>query len=84
MVKIRLSRFGRKGRPYYRIVVADERRAVSGKYIEQIGYYHPLSEPPVIQIDFEKYERWIKNGAKPSDTVKTLIKKAKKTKEVEK
>lgn len=84
MVKIRLARFGKKGQPYYRIVVSDEKKAISGKYVEQIGYYHPLHNPPKIKVDFDRYEFWLKNGAKPSDTVKSLIKNAKKIEEVDK
>lgn len=79
MVKIRLTRFGKKGQPFYRVVVADERRAVVGRYIEQLGYYHPLSNPPVIKIDMDAYDKWIKSGAKPTDTVKALVKKLKVT-----
>ena len=76
MVKIRLQRAGAKKAPFYHIVVADSRRARDGKIIEQIGTYDPMTEPSTIVIDKEKVERWIKNGAKPTDTVKALIEKA--------
>ncbi len=76
MVKIRLQRVGAKKAPFYHIVVADSRRARDGKIIEQIGTYDPMKEPSVITLDKEKVEQWIKNGAKPTDTVKGLIEKA--------
>ena len=76
MVKIRLQRVGAKKAPFYHIVVADSRRARDGKIIEQIGTYDPMTEPSTIVLDKEKVERWIKNGAKPTDTVKALIEKA--------
>ena len=76
MVKIRLQRQGKKKAPFYHIVVADSRASRDGKIIEQIGTYDPMSEPVSIVLDKEKVEKWIKNGAKPTDTVKALIKKA--------
>ena len=76
MVKIRLQRAGAKKAPFYHIVVADSRRARDGKIIEQIGTYDPMTNPSTIVLDKEKVEKWIKNGAKPTDTVKTLIEKA--------
>lgn len=72
-VKIRLSRHGSKKRPYYRVVVADERMPRDGRYIEQVGVYNPLTHPHVIELDLEKIDGWISNGAKPSDTVGHLI-----------
>ncbi len=77
MVKIRLKRVGKKKAPFYHIVVADSRSPRDGKIIEQVGTYDPMTEPSVIKIDKEKVEKWIKNGAKPTDTVKALIEKAK-------
>lgn len=77
MVKIRLKRVGAKKAPFYHIVVADSRSPRDGKIIEQIGTYNPMVEPSEIKIDKEKVEKWIKNGAKPTDTVKALIEKAK-------
>ena len=77
MVKIRLQRFGAKKSPFYHIVVADSKSPRDGKIIEQIGTYNPMTEPSTIVLDKEKVEKWIKNGAKPTDTVKALIEKTK-------
>ena len=77
MVKIRLQRQGKKKAPFYHIVVADSKSPRDGKIIEQIGTYNPMVEPSEIKLDTEKVEKWIKNGAKPTDTVKALIEKAK-------
>ncbi len=74
-VKIRLKRMGKKKNPFYRIVVADSRAPRDGKFIEEIGYYNPLVEPVLIKIDADKVKTWIGNGAKPTDTVKQLLKK---------
>lgn len=74
-VKIRLKRMGKKKTPFYRIVVADSRAPRDGKFIEEIGYYNPLEEPVLIKIDEERAKTWIGNGAKPTDTVKYLLKK---------
>ncbi len=78
MVKIRLQRVGKKKAPFYHIVVADSRRARDGKIIEQIGTYDPMTNPGTIVLDNEKVATWIKNGAKPTDTVKKLIEVASK------
>ena len=75
MVKIRLQRAGKKKAPFYHIVIADSKSPRDGKIIEQIGTYDPMTEPSTIKIDKEKVEKWIKNGAKPTDTVKRLIEK---------
>ncbi len=77
MVKIRLQRFGKKKSPFYHIVVADSKSPRDGRIIEQIGTYNPMTEPSTIVLDVEKVNQWIKNGAKPTDTVKALIEKAK-------
>ena len=77
-VKIRLKRMGKKKAPYYRIVVADSRSPRDGKIVEKIGTYDPMTNPATIVLDNEKVEKWIKNGAKPTDTVKALIEKAAK------
>ncbi|HZJ76798.1 MAG TPA: 30S ribosomal protein S16 [Oscillospiraceae bacterium] len=74
-VKIRLKRMGASKRPFYRIVVADSRSPRDGRFIEEIGYYNPISEPKQIKIDSEKAEKWLKNGAQPTDTVRDLFKK---------
>ena len=76
MVKIRLRRMGAKKAPYYRIVVADARSPRDGRCIEEIGTYNPLTEPATITVDAEKAQTWIKNGAQPTDTVRTLLKNA--------
>jgi len=77
MVKIRLQRQGAKKAPFYHIVVADSRSPRDGKIIEKIGTYNPMTDPATIELDNEKVEAWIKNGAKPTETVKALIEKAK-------
>ncbi|HBQ46665.1 MAG TPA: 30S ribosomal protein S16 [Ruminococcaceae bacterium] len=74
-VKIRLRRVGAKKAPFYRIVVADSRFPRDGRFIEEIGYYNPLTEPSVVKVDADKAKAWIANGAQPTDTVKTLFKK---------
>lgn len=75
-VKIRLRRMGAKKAPFYRVVVADSRSPRDGKFIEEIGYYNPLTEPSDVKIDGERAKAWMSNGAQPSDTVKRLMKKA--------
>lgn len=76
MVVIRLTRMGTRHKPFYRVVAIDKRKPRESRYIEKIGYYNPMPEVPEIKIDMEKYNRWIKLGAKPSATVKSLLKKA--------
>ena len=76
MVKIRLGRMGAKKNPYYRLVVADSRSPRDGRCIEEIGTYDPLANPATINVDVEKAQTWIKNGAQPTDTVRGLLKKA--------
>ena len=76
-VKIRLKRMGMKKKPFYRVVVADERSPRDGRNIAEIGYYDPMTEPAAtVKIDAEKAQKWIKNGAQPTDTVRTLLKKS--------
>ena len=75
MVKIRLQRVGKKKAPFYHIVVADSKSPRDGKIIEKIGTYNPMTEPSEIVLDKEKVAQWIKNGAKPTDTVKRLLEK---------
>lgn len=75
MVKIRLRRMGAKKAPFYRIVVADSRYPRDGRFIEEIGYYNPLTDPAEVKVDAEKVQKWIGNGAQPTDTVKSLLKK---------
>ena len=75
-VKIRLRRMGAKKAPFYRIVVADARYPRDGRFIEEIGYYNPMTEPSTVKVDAEKAKQWIANGAQPTDTVKELLKKS--------
>lgn len=77
MVKIRLQRAGAKKAPFYHIVVADSRSPRDGRIVEKIGTYDPMTNPATVVLDKEKVEKWIKNGAKPTDTVKRLIAEAK-------
>ena len=76
MVKIRLKRMGAHKKPFYRVVVADSRNARNGRFIEELGYYDPMVEPPVIKLDEEKAKKWLETGAKPSDTARALLKKS--------
>lgn len=76
MVKMRLRRVGAKKQPFYRVIVADERSPRNGRFIEEIGYYNPLTEPASVKIDADKAKEWIKNGAQPTETVKVLLKRA--------
>jgi len=75
-VRIRLKRMGAKKRPFYRIVVADSRSPRDGRFIEEIGTYNPTTEPSTLVVNEEKAADWLKKGAKPSETVKSLLKKA--------
>ena len=75
-VKIRLTRMGKKKNPFYRVVVADERSRRDGAPIEEIGYYNPMTEPADIKIDADKAQKWLANGAQPTDTVRALLKKS--------
>lgn len=75
-VKIRLKRMGAKKSPFYRLVVADSRAPRDGRFIEEIGYYNPTSQPAEVKIDEDRALKWLKNGAQPSDTVRNLLSKA--------
>ncbi len=75
-VKIRLTRMGDKKAPFYRVIVADSRAPRDGKFIDIIGTYNPLTDPAQINIDKEKAEKWLKNGATPTDTAKQLLVKS--------
>lgn len=74
-VRIRLQRHGRKKLPFYRVVVADSRSSRDGRFIEKIGYYNPITEPADISINEQRALYWLKVGAKPSDTAKSLLRK---------
>lgn len=76
MVKIRLRRMGAKKAPFYRVVVADSRYPRDGRFIEEIGYYNPQTEPAEVTIDADKAKTWLANGAQPTETVKALLKKS--------
>lgn len=73
MVKLRLTRMGATKAPFYRIVAMDSRKARDGKYIDQIGFYNPVSEPKQIVIDADKAKEWLAKGAQPTDTVMSLL-----------
>ena len=75
-VKIRLRRMGQKKAPFYRVVVADSRSPRDGRFIEEIGYYNPMTNPAEIKIDAEKAKTWLTNGAQPTETVKSLLRKS--------
>ena len=75
-VKLRLRRMGAKKAPFYRVVVADSRSPRDGRFIEEIGYYNPMTNPAEIKINAEKAQTWLKNGAQPTETVKSLLKKS--------
>ncbi len=75
-VKIRLRRMGAKKAPFYRVVVADSRSPRDGRFIEEVGYYDPTKDPVVIKLDSEKVQKWIANGAQPTETVRSIIAKS--------
>ncbi len=74
-VRIRLMRFGRKKRPFYRIVAADSRAPRDGKFLEILGYYDPLKEPFEFKVNEEKVKKWLEKGAEPTETVRALLRK---------
>lgn len=74
--RIRLRRVGRKGQPSYRVVVADRPAARNGRFIETLGHYNPRTNPTTLQVDTERARYWLSKGATPSDTVRSLLKKA--------
>lgn len=73
-VKIRLSRFGKKGQPSYRVIAVEESKKRDGKYLENLGFYNPLTNPPTIKINKDRYQHWISVGAKPTETVRNFFK----------
>lgn len=77
MVAIRLTRAGTKHRPFYRIVAIDRQKPRESRSIDYLGHYNPMVDPADIKIDFDKYNEWLKKGARPSQTVKSLLKKVK-------
>ena len=72
-VKIHMRRMGAKRKPFYRIVVADSRAPRDGRFIEEVGYYNPVSQPKELKLDEDKIFEWLKKGAQPSDTVRSLL-----------
>lgn len=74
-VKIRLRRMGKKKAPFYRIVVADSRSPRDGRFIEELGYYDPMTDPATVKLETEKVEKWLKTGAQPTETVKAILAK---------
>ena len=74
-VKIRLKRMGMKKMPFYRVVVADERAPRDGRFIEEIGYYNPMTEPATLKFNDERAKYWVATGAQPTDTTRALLKK---------
>jgi len=75
-VKIRLKRMGAKKQPQYRFVVSDARSPRDGRFVEELGYYHPTSQPAVVKVDEERMLEWLRRGAQPSETVRALLKRA--------
>ncbi len=73
MLKIRLARHGRKGRPFYRVVVQDSRRSRDGRFVESLGFYDPLNEPATFDIDAERAAHWLSHGAQPTETVHRFL-----------
>lgn len=74
-VKIRLARYGKKKKPFYRIVVADNEAPRDGKFLEIVGTYNPLQDPVVVDVKQDRVKYWLGEGAKPSDTVRSILKK---------
>ena len=76
MVKIRLRRMGAKKSPFYRIIVADSRSPRDGRFIEEVGYYNPMTDPVTLKVEEEKVQKWLASGAQPTETVKSLLTKS--------
>ena len=76
MVKKRLRRMGAKKSPFYRIIVADSRSPRDGRFIEEVGYYNPMTEPVTLKVEEEKVQKWLASGAQPTETVKSLLTKS--------
>ncbi|MDA2934661.1 30S ribosomal protein S16 [Acidobacteria bacterium AH-259-D05] len=79
MLRIRLSRHGRKRDPHYRVVVAEKSNARDGRFVEIVGYYNPALKPVRLQLDLDRIDHWVKRGAQPSNTVRVLINKVKQS-----
>ncbi|MFH1574972.1 MAG: 30S ribosomal protein S16 [Acidobacteriota bacterium] len=76
MLRIRLTRMGANKKPCYRVVVTEQKRARDGRFVEIVGHYNPVTNPPSIELNMERVRHWIDRGAQPSDTVSSLIKKS--------
>ena len=79
MLRIRLSRHGRKKDPHYRVVVAEKHKAREGRFVEIVGYYNPALKPVRLNLDLDRIEHWVKQGAQPSNTVRVLINKVRQS-----
>ncbi len=79
MLRIRLSRHGRKKDPHYRVVVAEKHKAREGRFVEIVGFYNPAQKPVRLNLDLDRIEHWVKQGAQPSNTVIVLINKVKQS-----
>ncbi len=79
MLRIRLSRHGRKKDPHYRVVVAEKHKAREGRFVEIVGYYNPALKPVRLKLDLDRIEHWVKQGAQPSNTVRVLINKVRQS-----
>lgn len=73
MLRIRLRRVGKKGRPCYRIVVADQRAPRDGAFVEQLGHYDPMQDPPAVTLDEKRARMWLEKGAQPSESVQRIL-----------
>jgi small subunit ribosomal protein S16 len=76
LLRIRLTRMGAKKKPYYRVVVTEQRQARDGRFMEIVGHYNPRTNPPSIELNMERVQHWMERGAQPSETVSSLLKKA--------
>ena len=76
MLRIRLTRMGAKKKPFYRVVVTERRQARDGSFVEIVGHYNPGTDPPSVELDMDRLKHWMSKGARPSETVSSLLKKA--------
>ena len=79
MLRIRLSRHGRKKDPHFRVVVAEKHKALEGRFVEIVGYYNPALKPVRLNLDLDRVDHWVKQGAQPSNTVRVLINKVRQS-----
>jgi small subunit ribosomal protein S16 len=77
LLRIRLTRMGAKKKPFYRVIVTEQRQARDGSFVEILGHYNPTTNPPLVELNMERVDHWLKHGAQPSETVHSLLKKAK-------